>query len=108
MDSGQTTFIICKLAFGAVVTFPAIMLWPRTRDIAWMLIITGVIVSYAEIVHSVFIIFGMGGGDLFLIGSVPLISFTLPLLWMVFLIAGFLVMVIRQYKKIELFIRERK
>jgi len=98
MDLGQTTFIICQLAFGAVVTFLAIMLWSRTRDIAWMLIITGVIVSYVEIVHSVLLIFGMGGGDLFLIGSVPLISFMLPLLRMGFLIAGFLVMVKRQYK----------
>jgi len=98
MDSGQTIFIICQLVFGAVVTFLAIMLWSRTRDIAWMLIIIGVIVSYIEIVHSVLVIFGMGGNDLFPVGSVPLISFILPLLRMGFFIAGFLVMVIRQYK----------
>jgi hypothetical protein len=98
MDSGQTTFIICQLVFGAAAAFFAIMLWPRTRDIAWMLIIIGVIVSYIEIVHSILVIFGMGGGDLFLIGSVPLISFILPLLRMVFFIAGFLIMIMRQNK----------
>jgi len=98
MDSGQTTFIICELVFGAVVTFLAIILWPRTRDIAWMLIIFGVIVSYIEIVYSILVIFGMGGGDLFFIGSVSLISVILLLLRMGFFIAGFSVMVLRQYK----------
>jgi len=98
MDSGQTIFIICELVFGAFVTFLAIMLWPRTRDIAWMLIIIGVIVLYIEIVYSILVIFGMGGGDLFFIGSISLISLILMLLRMGFLIAGFLVMVLRQYK----------
>lgn len=98
MDSGQTVFIMSQLALGAVSTFLAIMLWSRTRDAAWMLIIFGAIIAYIEIVHSILDEFGMGGGDLFPIGSVPVISFVLPLLRMGFFISAFIIMIIRQFK----------
>jgi hypothetical protein len=74
------------------------LLWSRTRDAAWMLIIIGVIFSYIEIIHSILGFFGMGGNDFFPIGSVPIISFILPLLRMLFFTAGFLIMVIRQFR----------
>lgn len=98
MDSGQITFILSQLILGAIATFLAIMLWSRTRDAAWMLIIIGAITAYIEIVYSILGIFGMDGGNLFLIGSVPIISFVLPLLRMGFFIAAFLIMVIRQFR----------
>jgi len=99
MDSGQTLFIMSQLGLGAAASFLAIMLWSRTRDIAWMLIIIGAIVAYIEIVHSILNLFGMGGGNFLLIGSVPLISFILPLLRMGFFIAAFLIMIIRQSRR---------
>jgi len=98
MDSGQIIFIISQLSLGAFATFLAIMLWSRTRDAAWMLIIIGVIVSYIEIVHSILGIFGMGAGDFLMIGSVPVLLFILPLLRTIFFIAGLLIMIIRQFK----------
>jgi len=99
MDSGQTVFIMCQLVLGAVASFLAIILWSRTRDITWMLIIIGAIVAYIEIIHSILNLFGMGGGSFLLIGSVPLISFILPLLRMGFFIAAFAIMIIRQSRR---------
>jgi hypothetical protein len=98
MDSGQTAFIISQLSLGAVTTFLAIMLWSRTRDAAWMLIIIGVIILYIEIIYSILGLFGMSGGEFFLVGSVPIITFILPVLRMIFFIAGLLIMVIRQFR----------
>jgi hypothetical protein len=98
MDSGQIALIFCQLVLGAVATFFAILLWSRTRDAAWMLIIIGAIVAYTEIIYSILGLFGMGG-DFFLIGSVSLVSFVLPLLRMLFFIAAFLIMIIRQVKQ---------
>jgi len=98
MDSGQTIFILSQLAVGAAASFFAIMLWSRTREAAWMLIIIGAIVAYAEIVYSVLGLFGMGG-DFLLIGEVPLITFILPLLRMSFFIAAFTVMIVKQSRK---------
>ena len=98
MDSGQTLFIICQLAFGAAATFFAIMLWSKTRDAAWMLIIIGAILAYIEIIYSILGIFGLSDGIFFHIGTVPVISFVLPLLRMFFFIAAFTVMIFKQSK----------
>ena len=99
MDSGQTIFIMCQLVMGAVLTFLAIMLWSRTRDAAWILIIIGTIIAYIEIIHYILELFGMAGGGFIQIGSVPLSSFLLPLLRMGFLIAAFSVMFVRGFRK---------
>jgi hypothetical protein len=98
MDSGQTMFIICQLAFGAVATFLAIMLWSKTREVAWMLVIIGAIFAYVEIIYSILGVFGLSDGDYFMVGSVPVISILLPLLRMIFFIAAFTVMIVKQTK----------
>ena len=99
MDAGQTIHIISQLSLGAIVTFLAILLWPKTRDAAWMLVIVGTIVTYIEIVYSILNSFGIGGEDFLHIGTVSLIAFILPILRMVFFIAAFLIMVIRQSRQ---------
>jgi membrane-bound ClpP family serine protease len=99
MESGQTAYILSQLAFGAAATFLAIMLWSKTRDAAWMLIIMGTIFSYIEIVYSILGLFGIDGANLFLVGSVPLVSFVLPLLRMTFFIAAFIIMIIRHSRQ---------
>ena len=98
MDWGQTAFILSQLALGAAATFFAILLWSRIRDAAWMLIIIGAIVAYIEIVYSILGIFGIGG-EILLVGSVSLIAFILPALRMIFFIAAFTVMIIRQFRQ---------
>jgi uncharacterized membrane protein len=99
MDSGQVTFIISRLALGALASFFAIMLWSKTRDIAWMLMVIGTIAAYVETVYSILELFGITGGEVFSIGSVPLVSIVLPCLPTVFLIAAFAVMVFRKYRR---------
>ena len=88
MDTGQSVYIISQLALGAAAVFFAILLWPRTRDVAWMLVIIGTILIYIETVYNVLNIFG--------IGSVPVITFVLPVLRMLLFIAAFTIMVLRQ------------
>ena len=41
---------LVRLCVGAVGTFFAILLWARTRDVAWVLVVTGVLLSYAAII----------------------------------------------------------
>ena len=96
MDAGQTIYIVSRLCLGAVATFLAIMLWSRTRDIAWMLMVAGTIAAYVEIVFSIVGLFGIVQGPL--IGSVSLLSIVLPSLPTAFFIAAFAVMVARKYR----------
>jgi len=96
MDEGQAILISSHLIFGAASAFLAILLWPKIRDIAWMLVIFGIIVSYIENVYSVLIIFGITGKDLIIFESVPLISLVLPVIRMLFFITALVIMIYRQ------------
>jgi hypothetical protein len=98
MDTGQVIFVSSRLVLGALAAFFAIMLWSKTRDAAWMLMVIGTIVAYIEIVYSILDMFGITAGLGPVIGSVSLAVIALPALRMIFLIAAFLVMVIRKYR----------
>ena len=99
MDSGQLIYILSRLILGTIASFFAIMLWPRTRDAAWMLVVFGVIAFYAETVYTVLRIFGMAGEGIFVIGTMPLMSILLPSLPTVFFISALAVMVARKYRR---------
>jgi hypothetical protein len=81
---------------GALAAFFAIMLWSRTRDIAWMLMVGGTITAYGEALFRVLNLFGMSP-SLPGIGSMPLVTVILPNIPVIFFISAFLVMVIRSY-----------
>jgi uncharacterized membrane protein len=96
MDAGQLVFAYSRLILGAFAAFFAIMLWSKTRDAAWMLVVAGVIVAYIGTVHSVLEIPDLAAFNIPFIGSVSLVTVLLPALSTVFFIAAFLVMVIRR------------
>ena len=98
MDSGQLIYIISRLTLGAVAAFFAIMLWSKTRDPAWMLMVVGAIAAYADVVYSVLELFGASRASAIRIGSMPLASIVFPCLPTVFFIAAFAVMVVRKYR----------
>ena len=98
MDAGEVLFIVSRLTTGALAAFFAIMLWSKTRDVAWMLIVIGTIAAYVETVYSILSLFGLAGTR-FSIGSVPLASILLPNLRTGFFIAAFVVMVVRKFRR---------
>ena len=98
MDTGQLIYIISRLSLGALAAFFAILLWSKTRDVAWMLMVIGAIASYVDIVYSILELFGITGENLLSIGSMPLVSIVLPSLPTVFFISAFAVMVARKYR----------
>jgi predicted PurR-regulated permease PerM len=97
MDTGELIYITSRLVLGAAVSFLAIMVWSKTRDIAWMLLVAGTITFYADIVYSILDRFGIRGGTIF-IGSMPLMTLILANLPIIFFLAAFLIMVIKKYR----------
>jgi hypothetical protein len=95
MDTGEIIFIFCRLFLGAAAAFFAIMLWSRTRDIAWMLMAGGIIIAYGESLYGILDVLG--------IFAIPSVFESFPLaaalsnIPVLFFIAAFLVMVIRSY-----------
>jgi hypothetical protein len=51
--------ILVRLLLGAITTFFGILLWSKTRDAAWILVIVGILVSYTEIIFSTLKQFGI-------------------------------------------------
>jgi uncharacterized membrane protein len=96
MDTGQAFYIFSQLILGAAAAFLAILLWPRIRETAWLLVIFGAIVAYIETVYSILQKFGIAGEELVILGSIPLISFILPSVRMIFFIVAFAIMVYKQ------------
>jgi hypothetical protein len=97
MDTGHLIYIMSRLILGALAAFLAIMVWSKTRDVAWMLMVIGAIAGYAEIVYSILGILGITEGTAFLTGSIPAAALALANLPTCFFIAAFLVMVARKY-----------
>jgi hypothetical protein len=99
MDTGQIVYIASRLALGALASFFAIMLWSKTRDVAWMLMVIGTIAAYIETVYSILDMFGIAMGANFTIGSVHVAAIVLPSLRTLFFIIAFFIMVVRKYSR---------
>ena len=79
------------LAIGAFATFCAILLWSRTRDLAWTFVIIAAILSYADIVLLTLRGFGIMDQDLLIYHGVPVLQIALDNLPLLFSGIGFLV-----------------
>jgi len=88
--------VVVRLVVGAVSTFLAILLWAKTRDTAWMLVIMGVIVAYGEIIYSTLKIFGVVPADVFLWEGLIRVDLVLSNLPLIFIGLGVLVMLMRR------------
>ena len=89
MGTGETLLIYSQLILGALAVFLNIMIWSKTRDIAWLFFLFFVFVSYIEIIYSILKMMQIIAGDL--------TELLLPSLKTAFLTIAFLVIIIRQY-----------
>ncbi len=84
------------LLFGAFATFCAILLWSRTRDMAWTFVIVGTIISYAGIVYGTLATFGIIDEAAFALRGVHVVRIALADLPPLFLGIGFIIAVSRR------------
>jgi len=99
MNTGDALYITSNLITGALAAFFAIVLWSKTRNVAWMLIAIGTICSYVEIIYSVLSLFGITGVQLMIGSNIPVAKILLSNLKTGFFIAGFLVTIIRKFRR---------
>jgi hypothetical protein len=96
MDSVAFSQYAAHLVLGAFATFAAILLWSRTRDMAWTFLIIGAIVSYADIVFSTLRGFGVLSEDLLRYHGYPVLQVALANIPLLFTGIGFIVAVARR------------
>ena len=96
MSSGDTVLLVSRLATAAIAAFLAILLWSRTRDLAWMLIVIGVISSYADILFDLLSRLGLVDESRYNLLGLPLGRILLSNLPYLFLCSALLVMIARK------------
>jgi len=96
MSVGDTILLVSRLAISAAAAFLAILLWSRTRDIAWMLIVIGVIASYADILFGLLAELGLIVETRYSWFGIPLGRIILSNLPYLFLCAALLIMIRRK------------
>jgi hypothetical protein len=90
MDSAAFFQTMSHLILGAFATFCAILLWSRTRDMAWTFVIIGAIISYADIALATLRSFGILGEDLVRYRGIPVLRLALANIPLLFFGIGFL------------------
>lgn len=96
MTAGISIWLVSRFAVAGVMTFLAIILWSRTRDVAWMLIVIGAVSSYAEVLFDLFVRMGLVDEDRLAFYGVPLARLLFSNLPYLFLAAAFIVMIARK------------
>ena len=96
MDTVAFLQYASHLVLGAFATFAAILLWSRTRDMAWTFLIIAAIISYADIVLTTLRSFGILGENLFRTNGLPVLQLALANLPLLFSGIGFLIAVSRK------------
>jgi len=91
MDMAAFTIDASHLLFGAFATFCAILLWSRTREMAWIFVIIAVIISYADIVLSTLRSYGILGPEPQIANGIPIIRVLLADLPLAFSGIGFVI-----------------
>lgn len=96
MVQSEITLIIVKLILGGITAFLAIMLWSKTRDVAWMSLVAGFISAYCGIVYDLMVDLGVilpSGPLIFGLSLSTLVFTVVPFL---FFILAFILMLIRR------------
>ncbi len=96
MDSSAPILLISRLTVTAAATFLAIVLWSRTRDLAWMLMVVGTVAGYADILYGLLARFGIIPEGILVAPGVPLAVLVLSNLPTVLYAAAFAVMLNRK------------
>jgi hypothetical protein len=85
-----------RFLIGAFATFLAILVWSRTRDTAWMLIVVGTVAHYADVVFQALDTLGVVRMDQVSLAGVAIFPLILTNLPMLFFSVAFLVIVVRR------------
>ncbi len=96
MELAEFALLLSRLATGAIATFFAILLWSQTRDVSWVLVIIGTLVSYAEIVFTTLETFGVVKADFFPQLDFPVFEMVLVNLPLVFLTLAFISVIVKK------------
>ncbi|HOS35794.1 MAG TPA: hypothetical protein PKW16_12055 [Treponemataceae bacterium] len=72
LQSPELLELLVSLVFGAAASFLAIMVWTKTASLAWILVVAGILASYAGLLYRTLRVFGFFSSN-----SIPVFATTL-------------------------------
>ena len=101
MTETEIIFFIIRLFLGGVIAFLAIMLWSRTRDFSWMFLVLAAVTGYSSIVFDLLLKLGfVTSRNVLILGNeIPLVQLVLAVIPSLFVIAAFILMLIKTGRK---------
>ena len=87
-----------RLLFSFAASFLALVLWSKTRDAAWMMIVLGTLFLFIDIVFIILELVGLPGYDLVVLLNISVLRYLIPLLPFLFFSIGFIIFLTRARK----------
>lgn len=95
MLQAEVVFYIIKLVLGGITAFLAILVWNRTRDVVWMALASGAIISYAGLVYELLVKLGIAGNTGPELFGISLVSLLFVLIPSIFFALAFILLILR-------------
>ena len=95
MNDFEAIPVIVRMVCSFLAAFPAIAIWSRTRDAAWMLVVLGSIFFFIDALYATLVLIGLAAYRLPFLQEYPLLKSLLSGIPYILLASGFLVFLIR-------------
>ncbi|MBB6481145.1 hypothetical protein [Spirochaeta isovalerica] len=89
-NSPEIILLLVKLLAGFAATVTAVLLWSRTREASWLLVVVGTVFLYGEVIAETLQVFGLTDLQKFTFFGIPVIEALFALLPFLFFTAGFI------------------
>ncbi|MCP4295885.1 MAG: hypothetical protein GY786_09790 [Proteobacteria bacterium] len=96
MDNEQLILLSVKLVTGFAAALTAVLLWSKTRETPWLLVVVGTLFLYGEVVFSMLAFFGISNFYLFTVYGISVIRLVFSFSPFLFFTAGFLIFLLRR------------
>lgn len=94
--TSQILLFIIKLVLGGIIAFLAILLMSKTRDLSWMLMVAGFLLSFAAMVFQMLIELGvLTNGNILLFG-IPLPTLLCTVIPLALFISSLILMLLKK------------
>ncbi|MBN2618764.1 MAG: hypothetical protein JXR64_10695 [Spirochaetales bacterium] len=88
MSDQMVIAVIIKLLTGFLAAVSSLLLWSKTRDIAWLFMVTGVVFLYLGTLFEILLSFGFVSPNILLFGDVDVIAFIFSVVPYIFFSCG--------------------
>lgn len=90
MNLDEAIPVFFRLFFAFLAAFPAIALWSKVRDAAWMCMVLAALFAFIDAVYALLVMIGLATYSLPFLSAFPLLKTLLGIFPSLFLAMGFL------------------